>query len=151
MDRKINNWKPHIWNWSSNFRFSSRSSQSQEKLATKSFISWYSFMQKTSLILRTSTYSAFQKIYFHNIVKNPLTWQIFQQTFFWLVSEKNICSTPFLGTEELHSRSIGKANVCILLYVSTKNSFSRELGIFLLVCSWIIFLRRLVIWLCKTF
>ena len=40
--------------------------------------------------------------------------QTFQQTCFWLVSEKNIGTAPFPDAQELHSRSTWKANVCIL-------------------------------------
>ena len=39
-----------------NFRFSSRKSQSQQKLAKKIYILQYSFTQKTSLILQNSTH-----------------------------------------------------------------------------------------------
>ena len=33
---------------------------------------------------------------------------------------KNICSAPFLNAQELHSWSMWKANVCVLLEISVQ-------------------------------
>ena len=67
--QKINDSKPHIWILSFNSRFSSTKSQKQQKLAKKitHFTNLqYTFAQKISLILRTSTHSILQKLYSRN-------------------------------------------------------------------------------------
>ena len=106
-----------------NFRFSLRKSQSQQKPAKK--INYftiqlynYFFAQKTSLILRTSTHSTLKKICFRNTAKN-LSHFTNVPANIWLVSKKkNICTVPFLDSQEMHSRSTLRANVCIFLYIS---------------------------------
>ena len=68
-----------------NFRFSSRKSQSQQN---RSLILQYSFAQKTSLILRTSTHLTLKIICSRLTAKNLSDLINFQQTCFCLVSEK---------------------------------------------------------------
>ena len=56
-------------------------------------------------------------MYSRNTAENPLTRQIFQQTCFWLVSEKKNCTAPFLDVQELHSPKTRKTNLCQCLYI----------------------------------
>ena len=75
-----------------------------------------------SLILRTSTHSTLEKICSHNIAKNLSHFTNFPANI-WLVSKNFLHSTstaPFLGAQELHSRSTLKANVSIFLYISVR-------------------------------
>ena len=74
-----------------NFRFSGGKSQSQQKLEKRSLILQYSFAQKPSLNVRTST----QKPYFKNCPANM----------FLVGVRKHICTAPFLDAQELRSRS----------------------------------------------
>ena len=68
-----------------------------------SLILHYSFAQKTSIILRTSTHSILSKIYSCNTAK----------IMFLVGVRKNICTAPFLDAKKLHSRSTWKANLFI--------------------------------------
>ena len=81
------------------FRFSSRNFQSQQKR-----------------ILRTSTHLALKLICFCNAAKK-LSDFIFSSNHVSGVI-KNICIAPFLGTQELHSRSTLSENDFIFLYIS---------------------------------
>ena len=54
--------------------------------------------------------------------KTLLTLQIFQQTCFWLVSEKKYCTATFLDAQKLNSRSAWKANVFVFLYISVRKN-----------------------------
>ena len=54
----------------------------------------------------------------HN--QKPSHFTNFQANMFWVGVRKKICSGPFLGTQELHSSSTLKVNVCIFLYISLK-------------------------------
>ena len=82
-----------------NFRFSSRKSQSQQNLAKRSVILQYGFTQNTSFPANG---------------------------FLFVSGEKKICTSPFLDTQELHSSSTLKANVCIFLYISLRKCFSKD-------------------------
>ena len=57
LDHKINDSKPHNWSSSSNFKFSGRKFQSQQKLEKNITHFTIQFRSKTSLILKTSTNS----------------------------------------------------------------------------------------------
>ena len=81
------------------FRFSSRNFQSQQKR-----------------ILRTSTHLALKLICFCNAAKK-LSDFIFSSNHVSGVI-KNICIAPFLGTQELHSRSCLSENAFIFQYIS---------------------------------
>ena len=85
-----------------NFRFSSRKSQSQQKLAKKitHFIMQFS---KTSLILRTSTHLALKIICSHNIDINLSDFTKFLANRFLFGVTKNICTAPLIDAHELHS------------------------------------------------
>ena len=86
-----------------------------------------------------------------NIVKNILP-QHSQKTYLlykfsrthvsgWF--QKNICTAPFLKTQELHSPSTWKANFCIFSYISVEDFCSRDVESFFLVGDWIIFSKWL--------
>ena len=47
-----------------------------------------------------------------NIVKNILP-QLNQKPTHFTTFPANICTAPFVDTQELHSRNTGKANICI--------------------------------------
>ena len=104
LDQKVNDSKLHVWSLSSNFRFSSRKSQSQEKLAKASRILQYSFGVR-----------------------------------------KNICTVPFLGDQELHSRSTWKAIACVFLYITVRKFLFHRPRKFYLVRGRIISLRRFAV------
>ena len=84
------------------FRFSSRKSQSQQKLAKKI----------TDFSIR---FNSKHLTYFINL------------TCFCLMPEKKNCNGPFLDTQELQSSSTLKANVCIFLYISLKKILFQRL------------------------
>ena len=88
-----------------NFRFSSKKSQSQQKLAKKVTHFTIQFHSK-------------------NLTNIPANMYL-------LGVRKNICTAPFLDAQELYSWSILKANLCIFLYISvTKVLFSRHTSIY---------------------
>ena len=60
--------------------------KASQNLQQISLIWQYSFAQKTPLILRTSTHLYYEKYTPTTQPKTSLTLQIFQKTFFWLVS-----------------------------------------------------------------
>ena len=75
-------------------KFFSRKSQREQRLAKKkSLILQYSFAQKISLILRTSTHLTLKIICSRNAAKKFSDFTNFQQTCFCLVSEKYLFST----------------------------------------------------------
>ena len=61
LDQNINDSKTPIWSLFFNFRFSSRKSQSQQKLAKNITRFTIKFRSKNLIILRTSTHSTFKK------------------------------------------------------------------------------------------
>ena len=81
------------------------------------------FAQKTLLILRTSTYLTLKIICSCNIAKNLSDFAV---NMFLFGLRKNICAASFLDTQELHSWSILKANVCIFLYISLRKFLSQR-------------------------
>ena len=99
------------------FRFSSRKSQSQEKLAKE--ITNFT-IQKTLLILQTSTHSTLQIACSRNRVKNISNFKDFPAEMFLLGVRENICTAIFLDAQELHCWSTLKANVYIFLYISVR-------------------------------
>ena len=74
-------------------------------------------MTKTYIEITTNILSSMAG---DNTAKSLLTLQMFQQKCFWLISEKNISTAPFLDVQELHSQSTSKANLCIFLYISAR-------------------------------
>ena len=105
-----------------NFRFSSRKSQSQQKLAKKITHFTIAFCSKTSLILRTSTHLTLKMICSLSIAKNLSDFTNFKQTCFCLVSEKIIVLHYFLTPKNCILEALWKyisvSNVCIFLYIS---------------------------------
>ena len=95
----------------------SKPTKNQQK---RSLISQYSFAQKTSLILRTSTHLTLKIICSRNTVKNLSDFTNFPANMFLFGVRKNIWAAPFLDAKELHSCSTLKANVCIFLYISVR-------------------------------
>ena len=85
-----------------NFRFSSRKSQSQQKLAKRPLILQYSFAQKTLLILRTSTHLTLQIICSRNTAKNFSNFKDCLADMFLLGVRENSCTVIFLDAQELH-------------------------------------------------
>ena len=81
----------------------------------RSLILQYSFAQKTSLILRTSTHLTLKIICSCNTAKNLSDFTNFPADMFLCSVRKDICTVPFLDAQELHSWSTLKANVCIFL------------------------------------
>ena len=98
----------HKFQWTSlefvfNYRFSSRKPQSQQKLEKRQLILQYSFAQKISLILQTSTHLTSKIISSCNTAKNLSDFANFPVNMFLFGVRKNICTTPFLDGQELHS------------------------------------------------
>ena len=116
LEQKINDSRPH--NLTFNFRFSSRISQSQQKLSKSITHFTVYFCSKTP------TY--FMRLNILNIVKNillqhsqkPTHFTNFSRNLFLVGARKNIYSAPFLDAQELHSRRNGKADISISLYIS---------------------------------
>ena len=93
--------------------------QQKQKLAKQvTIFLQYSFAQKTSLILRTSTHLTLKIICSCNTAKNLSDFTNFPADMFLCSVRKDICTAPFLDAQELHSWSTLKANVCIFLYIS---------------------------------
>ena len=114
-----------------NFRFSSRKSQSQQKLAKK--------ITHFTIQFRSKNLTHFTNLNSLDIENNMLSQH--SQKPFWLYKfsanmflfgvRKNICTPPFLDAQELHSWSTLKANVCIFLYISLRNLlFQRRSKVF---------------------
>ena len=87
-----------------NFSFSNRKPQSQQKLAKKDHTFYNTVLLKkltnlNSLDIENDTVCSL------NVAKNLSDFTNFQQTCFFLVSEKNICTAPFLDAQELHFES----------------------------------------------
>ena len=105
-----------------NFRFSTKNSQSQQKLAKK--------MTHLTIHFRSKNLAHFTNLKSLDIEINMLPQH--SQKPFWLYIflfdlRKNICSTSFLDVQEPHSWSPLKANVCMFLYTSvTKLLFQRR-------------------------
>ena len=99
-----------------NFRFSSKKSQSQQKLAKK--ITHFTVLIKKLYSFYKPQVTWHWKWYAPSTQpKAFLTLQIFSKHIFvW--NQKNICTVPFLDAQELHSWSTLKANVCIFPYIS---------------------------------
>ena len=99
----------------------SRNSQSQKKLAKK--ITYFTIQ------FRSKNFTHFKKLNLLDIEnsqtnatqpKTFLTLKVFQETCFWLVSEKTFALYQFLDAKELHSQSTLKANVCVFLHISVR-------------------------------
>ena len=87
----------------------------------------YSFTQKTSLILWTSTHLTLKLICPCNTAKNISDLTSFLTNMFLFGVRKNIWTTLFLEAQEMHSWSNLKANISIFLYISLKKYFFKDL------------------------
>ena len=121
MDQNINDSKPHIWNsffffWKYYFSFRHATFYIRPHVSVD--INWatYSFAQKTSLFLWTSTNLAMKIIYFRNTVKNFSLFTDIPVNIFLLGVRKDICTASFLTPKNC----ILKANVFIFLYISVR-------------------------------
>ena len=94
-----------------------KASKNQRK---RSLILRYSFSQKTSLVLGTSTHLSLKIICSHNTAKSLSDLKIFQQTCFCLVPEKIFELHHFLTPKNCIFLALLKANVCIFLYISVR-------------------------------
>ena len=95
----------HTFQWTSSeffftFRFSSKKSQSQQKLAKK--------ITHVTIRFRSKSLTNFT------------------ENMFLCGIRKNICTAQFLDAQELHSWSILKANVCIFLHISVRKFLSHR-------------------------
>ena len=112
------------------FRFSSRKSQSQQKIAKK--ITHFSKRFNSKHLIFFMKHLTFF-IYLNSLdIENNMLPKHNQNFFlFYTFSSKHvsdwcqkkwtkICNGPFLDTQELHSSSTLKANVCIFLYISVR-------------------------------
>ena len=99
------------------FRFSRRKSQSQQKLLI--IITYFAIQvhSNISLILRALTHLTLKIVCSQNTAKNLSHFTNFSGNMFLLGDRKNICTAPFLDTQELHSWSTLKANACIFLCI----------------------------------
>ena len=128
------------------FRFSSRQSQSQQKLAKK--ITHFTIQFCSKCFTRFMNHNSFH-------IENDMLLQHSQKPF-WLYKFptnmflfgvwKNVCTAPF------HSWRTLKANVCILLYISLRRFLFQRRSKVLSgkgwdgEAGWIIFLRGLAVW-----
>ena len=111
-----------------NFRFSSESLKAHKNQRKNSLlILQYSFTQKTSLILRTSTHLTLKTICSRNTAKNLSGFTNIPTNTFLFGVRKNIFTARFPDAQEPHYLSILKVSVCIFLYISVKRfSFQRR-------------------------
>ena len=113
----------HTFQWtSSEFIFSFQifeNSPGQKRTSGKdhSFCKTVS-LKKTSLILRTSTHLTMKCS--SNTAKNLSDFANFPAHMFLFGVRKNICTAPFLDSQEPHSWSTLIANVFIFLYISVR-------------------------------
>ena len=87
---------------------------------------------------------------FPDTAKNLSDFTNFLANMFLCGVRKNICTASFLDTQELHSWSTLKANVCIFLYISLKKLCFRDVVRSYLVVGemggyWINFWRRFAV------
>ena len=113
--RKQNDWKSHIWSLSTDFRFSGRKSQNQQKPAKRITYITIQFCSKNL------TY--FTNLNLLNIIKIILRQHSQKRYLLYIFSSKNVsgwcqkknCTAPFPDIQERHSRSTWKTRICIFL------------------------------------
>ena len=118
--RHANFLRMFLWTSSEFFRFSSRKSQSQEKLAKKitHFSKRFNSNYLTCFINLNSLDIGNNILPKHNKKRSSLYKFSSKHVSVWC--QKKNCNGPFLDTQELYSSSISKANVCILQYISLR-------------------------------
>ena len=134
------------------FRFSSRKSQIEQKLAKKITHFTIQFCSKNLTYFTNLNSLDTENNMLPQHSQKPFWLYKFSANMFLFGVRNNICTAPFLDTQELHSWSTLNANVCIFLYISLISIYllgiSRDVVRFYLVAgemkrvgSWIIFLK----------
>ena len=141
LDQKINNWKSHIEVYLLSSDFLAESLKANKNWQKISFILQCSFTQKPHLFDNLNSLNIVQNILPQRSQKPTRFTNFLTNMFLFDVRKKHLHFT-----KELHSRSIGKVNVCIFLYISAKECLFQRRRKLYLVGGWIISLRRLVIW-----
>ena len=115
LDRKINDLKPHICSLAISFRFSQRKSETNK--TSKRDRSFYKTVQlkKFHLFYEPQLTQHSKKIYSRSIAKNLTQFTNFPTNMYLVGVRKNICTAPFLYTQEMHCLSTWKPNVFISL------------------------------------
>ena len=123
LDQKINFLKPHIWSLPFHFRFSSRMSQSQQKLAKNITHPTIPFCSKNLTYFTNLNCFNIVKNIFPQHSKKPAHFTNFPANIFQQhvsgCCQKKTCTAPFLEAKELHSRTTGKA----FLYMSVRSFY----------------------------
>ena len=109
-----------------NFRFSSRNSQSQQKLGKKVTYFTIQFRSKnlTHLTKLNSLDIENNTLLQHS--QKPFSLYRFLSKYISVWCRKNICPSPFFDAQELHSWSTLNANVCIFMYISARKLLSQR-------------------------
>ena len=100
-----------------NIRFSSRKSQSQQKLAKKITHFTIKFFSKNLTHFTNLNSLDAENNMLPQHSQKPLWLKNFPAIMFLLGVSKNICTAPFLDAQELHLWSTLKANACMFLYI----------------------------------
>ena len=120
MEQKINHSKPHYWSYLSvSDLLVTRSQQGHSFYNT-------AWPKKPHSFFEPQLTQHYKKYTSSTQPKSVLTLQIIHQKRFWLVSEKNICTTPFLDAQKQYSWSTWKANVYLfknILALETQEVF----------------------------
>ena len=103
------------------FRFTGRKLQVQQKLAKKIIHCTMQFRSKNLTHFTNLDSLDIENICSRNTAKNLSDFKKFPADMFLLGVRENICTAPFLDTQELNFWSTLKANICILLYISVRN------------------------------
>ena len=108
------------------FKFSSRKSQNQQKLAKK--------ITHFTIKFRSKNLTHFRNLNSFDIENNMLPkhsqkpFSGFLANMFLFGVTKNICSAPFLDTQKLNSWRTLKANVCLFLYIYVRKFYLVRMG-----------------------
>ena len=132
------------------FRFSTRKSESQQKLAKQ--ITHFTLQFCSKNLTHFTNRNSLDTICSRNTARNLSDFTNFPANMFLFVFgvRKNICSASFLDAQEPHSWSTLKAYVCIFLYISVRKLLFQRRSKILFAggesWGWIISLRRIVVW-----
>ena len=105
LDQEINDSKPHIWGLFFKFRFSSRKSQSQQKLAKKITRFTIQFCSKTLAYFTSLNPLNTVRSILPEHSQKPYSLYKFSRHVSGWYQKKNICTALFLDAQELHSQS----------------------------------------------
>ena len=130
-----------------NFRFSSRKSQHQQKLAKKITYFPGQFRSEKVTVLRTSTHLTLKIICSRNTANSLSDYKNFPANMFLFGARKNISTSSFLDVHELHFWKTLQANVIIFPYISLKKCPTDVINFYLMGVrlgeNWINSLRQL--------